>query len=139
GARVETAGPISQTQITDAEGLAHFADLPAGPYAVSATFQALPRATVNNVSVVSGESTRVAIVMCAAGASESATPAATPTANTKPASVTSHLTADDLGDIPNARDPWALLQTVPTIYLDRVNVGGAESGQQSNYNAKGAV
>ena len=30
------------------------------------------------------------------------------------------------------------MQTVPTVYMDRVNVGGAESGQQSNYNAKGA-
>ena len=30
------------------------------------------------------------------------------------------------------------MQTVPTVYMDRVNVGGSESGQQSNYNAKGA-
>src|SRR5207248_9706805 len=32
----------------------------------------------------------------------------------------------------------ALLETVPTVFLDRVNVGGSESGQQANYNAKGA-
>ena len=32
-----------------------------------------------------------------------------------------------------------MLQTVPGIIVDRVNVGGAESGQQSNYLAKGAV
>ncbi len=31
-----------------------------------------------------------------------------------------------------------MLQTVPGIVVDRVNVGGAESGQQSNYQAKGA-
>ena len=31
-----------------------------------------------------------------------------------------------------------MLQTVPGIIVDRVNVGGAESGQQSNYQAKGA-
>jgi hypothetical protein len=30
------------------------------------------------------------------------------------------------------------MQTVPTIYMDRVNVGGSESGQQSGYLAKGA-
>src|SRR5262249_10470740 len=34
--------------------------------------------------------------------------------------------------------PWAALQTVPSVYADRVNVGGSESGRQSNYNAKGA-
>ena len=32
-----------------------------------------------------------------------------------------------------------MLQTVPGIIVDRVNVGGAESGQQSNYQAKGAA
>src|SRR5204863_3779651 len=30
------------------------------------------------------------------------------------------------------------MQTVPTIYVDRVNVGGSESGQQSNYIGKGS-
>jgi len=43
-----------------------------------------------------------------------------------------------LQETPTARDPWAMLQTVPTVYIDRVNVGGSESGQQSNFNAKGA-
>jgi hypothetical protein len=31
-----------------------------------------------------------------------------------------------------------VLQTVPGVIVDRVNVGGAESGQQSNFQAKGA-
>ena len=31
-----------------------------------------------------------------------------------------------------------MLQTVPGVIVDRVNVGGAESGQQSNVLAKGA-
>ncbi len=32
-----------------------------------------------------------------------------------------------------------VLQTVPGVIVDRVNVGGSESGQQSNYIAKGAT
>jgi hypothetical protein len=51
---------------------------------------------------------------------------------------TTNVTLEELQDIPSARDPWVVMQTVPTVYMDRVNVGGAESGQQSNYNAKGA-
>jgi len=62
----------------------------------------------------------------------------TPAIDPARAAVTTHLTADDLQETPNARDPWAMLQTVPTVYLDRLNIGGSESGQQSNYNAKGA-
>ena len=40
---------------------------------------------------------------------------------------------------PSARDPWVVLQTMPGVIVDRVNVGGSESGQQSNYVAKGAT
>ena len=49
------------------------------------------------------------------------------------------MTNDELQQIPSARDPWVVLQTVPGVIVDRVNVGGAESGQQSNYQAKGAA
>lgn len=34
----------------------------------------------------------------------------------------------DLNSIPTARDPWAVLQSVPGVLTDRVNVGGNESG-----------
>ena len=45
---------------------------------------------------------------------------------------------DELQRMPSSRDPWVVLQTVPGVVVDRVNVGGAESGQQSNVLAKGA-
>ena len=35
-----------------------------------------------------------------------------------------HITVDELQEIPSARDPWVLLQTVPGVVVDRVNVGG---------------
>lgn len=34
---------------------------------------------------------------------------------------------------PAARDPWAVLQKTPGVLVDRINVGGNESGQQSQY------
>ena len=40
--------------------------------------------------------------------------------------------------MPNSRDPWALLRTVPGVSLDRVNIAGNETGQQSAFVAKGA-
>ena len=53
--------------------------------------------------------------------------------------MTTSVSYEELQRIPSSRDPWVVLQTVPGIIVDRVNVGGAESGQQSNYLAKGAV
>ena len=139
GAKVEVAGPIGQAETSDAQGQAHFADLPVGIYAVTVTMRGVPPSTTSQVEVLSGERTRVVVSMGAAGAAETARRAAVaPTIDPTPAVMTTHLSADDLQETLNARDPWAMLQTVPTVYLDRVNVGGSESGQQSNYNAKGA-
>src|SRR5438132_9758239 len=41
--------------------------------------------------------------------------------------------------IPTSRDPWTVLQQAPAVQVDRINVGGNQSGQQSNYLAKGAT
>src|SRR4029079_12402394 len=45
----------------------------------------------------------------------------------------------ELEKIPTARDPWAILQTTPGVLTDRINVGGNESGQQSQYVGPGAM
>src|SRR6266571_1873365 len=43
----------------------------------------------------------------------------------------------ELQNIPTGRDPWVIMQQTPGVLLDRVNVGGSESGQQSGYVSKG--
>lgn len=40
---------------------------------------------------------------------------------------------------PASRDPWATLQTTPGVLTDRINVGGNESGQQSQYTGPGSL
>lgn len=39
----------------------------------------------------------------------------------------------ELNKIPAARDPWSVLQKTPGVLTDRINVGGNESGQESQY------
>jgi hypothetical protein len=36
--------------------------------------------------------------------------------------------ADELQNIPSARDPWVVMQSVSAVYVDRVNVDGSASG-----------
>jgi len=43
----------------------------------------------------------------------------------------------ELQTLPTARDPWVILQLAPAVMLDRENVGGSESGQQSSFVTKG--
>jgi hypothetical protein len=47
------------------------------------------------------------------------------------------VTKVELENVPSGRDPWVILQQTPGVLLDRVNVGGSESGQQSTYVSKG--
>jgi len=48
-----------------------------------------------------------------------------------------NFTFDELTKIPTSRDPFALMRTVPGVLVDRVNIGGNETGQQSNLASKG--
>ncbi len=40
--------------------------------------------------------------------------------------------------LPTARDPWVLMQMSPGMMIDRENVGGSDSGQQSGYFGHGS-
>ncbi len=43
----------------------------------------------------------------------------------------------ELEKLPTSRDPWAILQQTPGVLLDRINVGGNESGRQAKVVAPG--
>ncbi len=45
---------------------------------------------------------------------------------------------DFLESIPTARDPWSIVQLVPGVLADRVDVGGSESILQTNYMGPGS-
>lgn len=139
GANVNLTGPVSQTHVSDAQGQAHFLNLPVGTYTVRVSLPGFTPSTSSSVEVLSGASTPLALRLALAGAAETINVmAVTPVIDFKRVTTTTHVAVEELQDVPNSRDPWVVMQTVPTVYMDRVNVGGSESGQQSNYNAKGA-
>ncbi|HZR23084.1 MAG TPA: TonB-dependent receptor [Vicinamibacterales bacterium] len=140
GVSVDLSGPVSQTQVSDAQGEAHFLNLPVGTYSVKASIQGFNPYTNNQVVVATGAATPLAVRLGVAGTAETVNvTAATPIIDVKRETTTTNVTLEELQNIPSARDPWVVMQTVPTIYVDRVNVGGSESGQQSNYIGKGSV
>ena len=63
--------------------------------------------------------------------------AETPVVDTKKLGTNTTLTRDELQRVPQARDPWAVLRTIPGVVVDRVNIAGSESGQQASFQAKG--
>ncbi|PYQ73890.1 MAG: hypothetical protein DMG04_12285 [Acidobacteria bacterium] len=137
GVNVDLTGPATQTQVTDAEGQAHFLNLPVGTYTVKAALSGFNTFTNTQVVVGTGSATPLMVRMAVAGTAETVNvTAATPIIDLKRETTTTNVTLEELQNIPTARDPWVIMQTVPTIFVDRVNVGGSESGQQSNYLGK---
>src|SRR3954451_802461 len=56
GATVDLTGPVSQTQASDAQGQAHFLNLPVGTYTIKAVLPGFTPSTNSNVEVLSGAS-----------------------------------------------------------------------------------
>jgi hypothetical protein len=140
GATVDISGPAAQSQVTDDRGEARFLNLPPGTYTVNANLQGFRPYLNERVAVTAGSGTPLRITMQVMGVTESVqVVSAEPIVDPARQAVTTSVSYEELQQIPSSRDPWVVLQTVPGIIVDRVNVGGAESGQQSNYLAKGAV
>ncbi len=141
GATVEVTGPQNAVQVTDERGEAHFLGLPPGTYAVMSKLQGFGDYENKNVAVVVGASVPLKVTMSVGGVAQTieVTAEGSPVIDPKKTTTSTNVTYDELQKVPSSRDPWVVLQTVPGVIVDRVNVGGAESGQQSSYQAKGAA
>jgi len=140
GATIELTGPQNATAVSDSKGEVHFLSLAPGIYAVKATLQGFGEYNNPKVQVVAGGGVPLKIALAVGGVTQTVdVTAETPIIDPKKTATTTNVTYEELQQIPSSRDPWVVLQTVPGIIVDRVNVGGAESGQQSNYQAKGAA
>ena len=63
----------------------------------------------------------------------------TPIVDLRDTSRTNRFTQEALQSIPSARDPWVIIEQSAGVAMDRQNVGGSASGQQSNFVARGAA
>jgi hypothetical protein len=140
GVTVEITGPQNDRTITDAQGQAHLLNLPAGTYQIKASLQGFTDYLNRSVPVGAGSVVPLRVTLGVQGVSEQVqVEGGTPIIEPKRQTISTSITNQELQNIPTARDPWVVLQTVPGVIVDRVNVGGSESGQQSNYIAKGAT
>jgi len=140
GVTVDISGPQNRSTVTDNLGEAHFLNLEPGTYTVSAKLSGFSDYLNKSVAVATGASVPIKISMAVAGVSTQVQVTSdAPVVDTRRMTASTNVSVEELQNIPSSRDPWVVLQTVPGVIVDRVNVGGAESGQQSNYMAKGAT
>src|SRR3954469_10344544 len=128
----------TQTFVTDENGQYRFLNLPPGAYTVTAALPGFTTIVQEQVAVAVGKNVELSMHMKVAAVAETITVSgASPVVDTRQTGTATNFTSAELTMIPTSRDPFALMRTVPGVLVDRVNVGGNETGQQSNFQSKG--
>jgi len=130
-----------QTVVTTAEGNFRFLSLPSSnDYALRLELSGFQTRIEENIVINVGTNANLTLRMDVAALEEEITvTAVTPVVDTKKTAVSQNVTQELLQGLPTARDPWVILQMAPSVVMDRENIGGAESGQQSTYVGRGAT
>src|SRR6185369_11361824 len=121
-----------------ATGEYRFLNLAPGPYKITAALQGFTTMVRDNVIVSVGRNVELPLSLKIAAVAETITVSGeSPVIDTRPTGTATNFTSDELTKIPTSRDPFALMRSVPGVLVDRVNIGGNETGQQSNFTMKG--
>ena len=141
GVAVTLSSPqtASLRTVSNGSGIFRFlAIYPGRDYSVKA--ERIDFKTVNraNVIITIGANAAINLTLEAGKLEEQVTiTTVTPIVDVRKTTASTSVGRDELQTLPTARDPWVILQLVPAVMLDRENVGGNESGQQSSFVAKG--
>jgi hypothetical protein len=143
GVTVTLTGTLiaAHSSVSNAEGKFRFLSLsPNKNYELKAELQGFKTRTEKGVVVNVNFTADIRIVMEQGKLEEQVTVVAvTPVVQVKKTQVTTTVNYDQLQSLPSARDPWVVLQLAPSVFIDRENIGGVESGQQSGFMAKGST
>ncbi len=127
-----------RTQTTDDTGGFRFLNLSPGVYALEAKLDGYSTVEYPDVSVELGGKKNLQIELSSSIRETITVTGEAPLLDERQVNRGAVVPARDLDSVPTARDPWALLALAPGVQVDRVNVGGNESGQQSGFLGPGA-
>jgi len=132
-------GGAPQVQVTNAQGQFRFLGLSPGSYSLKAELEGFSTIDYPNITINVGRNTSIEVKLSPAVEDVITVTAESPLLDERRISTGATVSQTELEKIPTARDPWAILQTTPGVLTDRINVGGNESGQQSNYIGPGSA
>ncbi|HEX9944326.1 MAG TPA: TonB-dependent receptor [Thermoanaerobaculia bacterium] len=133
-----SGGGAPQVQVTNAQGQFRFLGLSPGSYDLKAELEGFSTIDYPNIVINIGRNTQIEVKLSAAVEDVITVTAESPLLDERRISTGATVAQTELEKIPTSRDPWAILQTTPGVLTDRINVGGNESGQQSQYVGPGS-
>ena len=142
GATVTVAGPAliqPRVAITSETGTYRVPELPIGTYTVTFELAGFRTMAMQDIRITIGFRAQINASMELSTVQETVTvTGASPLVDTREVGTSSTFDLETMQNIPSARDPWVMLERAPGIFMDRANVGGNQSGQQSGYISRGA-
>ena len=124
--------------VTSETGTYQFPRLEIGTYTVKFELTGFKTVVTEDIKVTVGFSAQINAQMGVSTVQETITVTGqSPIVDTKETGTKQTFTNELLQSIPSARDPWVILQQTAGIAMDRENIGGNQSGQQSNYISRG--
>lgn len=128
----------AQVQVTDVLGHYRFLGLDPGLYGLKASLDGFSTVEYTQIDIRAGRSTTVEVQLPPAIGEVITVTSESPLLDERKVAQGSILTQVELEAIPTARDPWAVVNQAPGVLVDRINIGGNESGQQSTFTAPSA-
>src|ERR1700688_2105061 len=132
-------GEAPQVQVTNAQGEFRFLSLAPATYRIKAELQGFSPVEYPHIVINVGRNTTIEVTMNSAVEDVITVTSESPLLDERSIRTGNTVSQNELARIPTARDPWTVLQSTPGVLIDRVNVGGNESGQQSSYTGPGSL
>jgi len=126
--------------ITSETGTYQFSQIPIGTYTVTFELAGFRTVMRENIRVEIGFNAQVNAVLEIGTLQETIqVTAQSPVVDLRDTGKGTRFNQEALQSIPSARDPWVIIEQAAGVAMDRQNVGGSASGQQSNFVARGAA
>lgn len=124
----------ARNAVTNDDGMYRFPAVPPGDYNLVYELPGFATVRREAVRVGLGFTATINIEMGVASLQETVTVSGeSPVVDTSATSVTTNFEAEQLANLPSARDFWAILAQAPSISLNRIDVGGSAAGTQTTY------
>ena len=128
----------TRTDITNEQGQYRFAAVTPGEYKVTFDLQGFANVVHEGVRVTLGFTATVNVEMELASQRETITVVgSSPVVDTSATKVTTNYDAQQMSNLPNARDYAGLMSTTPAVKVNRIDVGGSTSLSEQNYRVYG--
>ena len=142
GVTVTLTSPIllqPLTAVTSDTGTYQFPRLEVADYTVKFELAGFKTVVQEGIHITAGFAGQVNAQLSVSSVQETITVTGqSPVIDTKDTGTKQTFTQEVLQSIPSARDPWVIIQQTAGVAMDRENIGGNMSGQQSNYVSRGA-